>query len=86
MPPPRAISQKTVKLDREEGIDVDGESTRELGKSLRSQEKELKRIMQSQKSLANATKSIAKLMKVHDQTSTFSMLDVKKGVTNRGSA
>ena len=65
---------------------MDDESAKELGKSLRTQEKELKRIMQSQKSLANATKSIAKLMKVHDQTSTWSMLDVKNGVANRGSA
>ena len=37
--------------------------------SVKMQEKELKRIMQSQKSLANATKSIVKLMKVHDHAS-----------------
>ena len=42
--------------------------------------------MQSQKSLANATKSIAKLIKVHDHTSQWSLLDAKKSATNRGSA
>ena len=40
-----------------------------MDKSLKLQERELKRIMQSQKSLKNATKSIVKLMKVHDHTS-----------------
>ena len=40
-----------------------------MDKSVKIQEKELKRIMQSQKSLKNATKSIVKLMKVHDHTS-----------------
>ena len=37
-----------------------------MTKSIKKQEKELKRIMQSQKSLANATKSVVKLMKVQD--------------------
>ncbi len=59
---------------------------KEVNKSLKTQEKELKRIMQSQKSLANATKSMAKLIKVHDEASNWSQLDVKKGTTNRGSA
>lgn len=42
--------------------------------------------MQSQKSLANATKSVVKLMKVHEHTSKWSLADVKKEATLRGSA
>lgn len=42
--------------------------------------------MQSQKSLANATKSVVKLMKVHDHTSTWAMADVNPNATARGSA
>lgn len=42
--------------------------------------------MQSQKSLANATNSIVKLMKVHDHTSQWSLVDVKKNVSTRASA
>ena len=55
-------------------------------KSVKMQEKELKRIMQSQKSLANATKSIVKLMKVHDHASNWSLADLAKDSVNRGSA
>ena len=42
--------------------------------------------MQSQKSLANATKSIVKLMKVHDHTSQWSLMDAKQSAVGRGSA
>jgi len=54
--------------------------------SRKLQKKELKRIMQSQKSLANATKSIVKLMKVHDEASHWSLLDLQRDASARGSA
>ena len=42
--------------------------------------------MQSQKSLANATKSIVKLMQLHDHASHWSLLDQDRGSASRGSA
>ena len=57
-----------------------------MTKSIKKQEKELKRIMQSQKSLANATKGIVKLMKIHDAASTFSLIDVNQNTQAKGSA
>ena len=42
--------------------------------------------MQSQKSLANATKSIVKLMKVHDDRTNWSLADQNTNSTHKGSA
>ena len=59
---------------------------RVIEKSLKMQQRELKRIVRSQKSLKNATKNIIKLMKVHDHTTNWSMVDQSKTASKRGSA
>ena len=53
-------------------------------KSLQKQEKELKRIMQSQKSMRNATQSMAKLMRIHEYTQTWSLIDVDQSAVSKG--
>ena len=70
-------------LSAERGSET-GESL--AAKPLAIQQQEMKRMMQSQRSLANATKSIAKLMRVHDHASNWSLVDQSRHAAVRGSA